>query len=87
MPGVAETFKSIINKMTYGTDFKLINMSHVENANVTNEDVNTTIDEPEIWWNIHLVSNDTLTSSAKPSCNGQLSYCSGSFGIVDESHR
>ena len=48
MPGVAETFKSIINKMTYGTDFKLINMSHVENANVTNEDVNTTIDEPEI---------------------------------------
>jgi len=30
---------------------------------------------------------DTLTSRAKPSSNGQLSYFVCSFGIFDESHR
>jgi hypothetical protein len=30
---------------------------------------------------------DTLTSRAKPSSNGQLSYCACSSGIFDESHR
>jgi hypothetical protein len=87
MPGVAETFKSVIDEMTFGTDFKLVNLLHAENANLTHEDLNTSIDEPENRWNIHLVSYDTLTSRAKPSSNGQLSYCSWSFGIFDESHR
>jgi hypothetical protein len=35
MPGVAERFKSVIDKMTYGTDFKLIHLFQVENANLT----------------------------------------------------
>jgi hypothetical protein len=26
MPGVAETFKTVINMMTHGTDFKLVNL-------------------------------------------------------------
>jgi hypothetical protein len=56
-------------------------------VNLTHEDLNTSLDEPENRWNIHLVSYDTLTSRAKPSSNGQLSYCSWSFGIFDESHR
>jgi len=34
-----------------------------------------------------VVSYDTLTSRAKPSSNGHLSYCAWSFGIFDESHR
>jgi hypothetical protein len=87
MPGVAETFKSVIDEMTFATDFKLINLLHAENVNLTHEDLNTSLDEPENRWNIHLVSYDTLTSRAKPSSNGQLSYCSWSFGIFDESHR
>jgi SNF2 family DNA or RNA helicase len=87
MPGVAETFKSVIDEMTFATDIKLINLLHVENVNLTHEDLNTSLDEPENRWNIHLLSYDTLTSRAKPSTNGQLSYCSWSFGIVDESHR
>ena len=33
------------------------------------------------------MSYDTLTSRAKPSSNGQLSYSAWSFGIFDESHR
>jgi hypothetical protein len=32
------------------------------------------------------VSYDTLTSRAKPSSNGQLSYSAWSFGIFDESY-
>jgi hypothetical protein len=72
MPGVAETFKKVIDKMTHGTEFKLVNLLHAENANLTNKDLNTSIDKPENRWNIHLVSYDTLTSRAKPSCNGQL---------------
>jgi len=60
---------------------------HVENANLTHKDLTTSIDEPENRWNIQLVSYDPLTSRAKPSSDGQLSYCSWSFGIFDESHR
>ena len=87
MPGVPETFKSIIDEMTYGSDFKLINLLHMENANLTHKDLNTSNDEPENRWNIHLVSYDTLTSRAKPSSYSQLSSCACSFGIWDESHR
>jgi len=87
MPGVAETLKSVIDEMTYGTDFKLINLLHVENANLTYNDLNTNIDRPEHRWNIHLVSYDTWTSRTKQSSNGQLSHCSWSFKIFDESHQ
>jgi len=73
MPGVAETFKCVIDEMTHGTDFKLVNMLQAKNMNLTHEDLNTGLDEPENRWNIHLVSYDTLTSRAKPSSNGQLS--------------
>jgi len=87
IPRVAETFKSIIGDMTYGIDFKVANLLHAEIANLTNEDLNTCIDEPETRLNIFLVSNHTLTSRAKPSSNGQLSHCSRRFGISDVSHR
>jgi hypothetical protein len=86
MPGVGETFKSAIDEMTFATDIKLTNLLHVDNVNLTHEDLNTSLDEPENRWNIHLLSYDTLTSRAKPSSNGKLSYCSWSFGIFDESH-
>jgi len=87
MPGVAETFKTIIDEMTNGTEFKLVNLLHHENANLTHEDLNTSIDEPQNRWNIYRLSYDTFTSRVKPSSNGQLSYCAWSFGIFDESHR
>jgi len=73
--------------MTHGTEFKLVNLLHAENANLTPEDLNPSIDEPDNRWNILLVSYDTLTSRAEPSSNGQLSYCARSFGIFDESHQ
>jgi len=47
MPEVAETFKSAINKMTLGTDFKVINLLYAENANLSHEDLYTSIDDPE----------------------------------------
>jgi len=87
MPGVAETFKTVIDEMTHGTDFKLVNLLHAETANLTHEDLNTSIDEPENKCNIHRVSYDTLTSRAKPSSNGRLAHCLWSVGISDESHR
>jgi hypothetical protein len=77
----------MIDEMTHGTDFKLVNLLHARNANLTHEDLNTSIDEPETRWNIHLLSYDTLTARAKPSSNGWLSHRSWSFGIVDESHQ
>jgi hypothetical protein len=86
MPGVAETFKTVINEMTHGTDFKLVNLLHTEKANLTHKNLNTSIDEPENRWNIHLVSYDTLTSRAKPSSNGRLSHCSWSCWIIDKFH-
>ena len=86
MLGVAETFKSLIDEMTFATDFKLINLLDMENANLTLEDLNTSPDEPENRWNIHHVSYDTLTFRAKSSSNGQLSHCSWSLGIFNHSH-
>jgi hypothetical protein len=85
--GVTDMIKRVIDHMTHGADFKLVNLLHTENQHLTHQDLNTSIDEPEIRWNIHRVSYDTITSTAKPSSNGQLSYCSLSFGIFDESHR
>jgi len=87
MPKVAETFRSVVDEMTYATDFKLTNLLHAENANLTHEDWNTSPDKPENRWNIHLVLYNTLTSRGKTSSNGQISHCSWSFGIFDDSHR
>jgi len=47
MPWVAETFKTVIDEMTHGTDFKLVNMLHPANAYLTHEDLNTSVDQPE----------------------------------------
>jgi hypothetical protein len=47
MPGVAEAFKTVIDVITQGTDFKHVILLHAENANLTNENLNTSIDEPE----------------------------------------
>jgi len=59
MPGVAETVMTVIDEMTHGTNFKLVNLLLAENANLTHEDLNSSIEEPENRWNIHLVSFDT----------------------------
>jgi len=71
MPGVAETVNTLIEEMTHGPDLQLVYLLHSENANLTHEDWNTSIDEPENRWNIHLVLYDTLTSRGKPSSNAQ----------------
>ena len=86
MPAIAEMFNSVIDEMTYATDFKLINLLRTENVNLTHENLNTSLDQPENRWNIPLVSYDTLTSREKPSSNSQISQCSWSFGIFDKSH-
>ena len=86
MPGFPETLKTVIDQMTHGMDFKPINLLHHENANLPHEDLKTSIDYPEIRWNIHLVSYDTFISRAKSSSNGRLSHCSWRFGIFNESY-
>jgi hypothetical protein len=45
IPGVAETFKTVIDEMTHGTDFKLNNLLYPDIANLTHEDLNTSINE------------------------------------------
>jgi hypothetical protein len=87
MPGVAENFNTVIDKMTFTTDFKHVTCLHTEHVNLTHEDLNTSPNKQENRLNIHLVSYDTSISRAKPSNNGQLSDCSWRFGICDEFHR
>jgi hypothetical protein len=87
MPRVAETFKTVIDKITHVTKFKLVNISHTANAKPTDEDLNTSLDKPDNRCIIHLVSYDTTTSRAKLSRYSQRFYCAWSFGIFDESHR
>jgi hypothetical protein len=47
MPRVAVTFKCVINERTYGTEFILVKLFHVQNVNLTLEDSNTRIEKPE----------------------------------------
>jgi hypothetical protein len=60
---------------------------HAENANLTYDELNTSLDELASQWNIHLVLYDTLTTRTKLSSNGPLSHCSWSLGIFPECHR
>jgi hypothetical protein len=76
IPGVTETFQTIIDKMTHGTDSKLVNWLNANNANVTHQDVNTSIEEPKNRWNIHLMLYDTLTSRVNPSSNQRIMHTS-----------
>jgi len=87
MPRVAETFKTVIEKMMHGINFNLVTLMHAKNANLTHQDLNTTFDEPEMRWNIHIVPYDTLTCRGKPSSNSQLPYCALMCWICDESHQ
>jgi hypothetical protein len=87
MPGVAETSKTVMNKMPHGTYFILVNLLHPLKVYLTHEDLNRSIDEPENRWSIHLLSYATLTSRAKPSSNGSLSHCPWSFGMFYDSHQ
>jgi hypothetical protein len=45
MSGVAEIFKTVINEMTHGTEFNLVNFLHTESANLAHEDLNPSIDK------------------------------------------
>jgi len=81
---VALSFKTVIDEITHAADFKRVNWLFAENVNLTDKDGNTTIDEVEYRWNIHLVSYDTFLSRLTPSSNGLLSRWSWSFGILDE---
>ena len=47
MPGVAETFKSVIDAMIFATDFELIHLFYAEHTNLTHEDLNNNLDHPE----------------------------------------
>jgi hypothetical protein len=87
MPRVAVTFKTLIDKMTHGTEWKLANWLHAEYVYLTHEDQNTSIRKSENGWNFHLRLYDTSTSGVQPSSNGQGSYWALIFGIFDESHR
>jgi len=87
MPGGAETSNNVIDMKTYGTNFNLVYWSQIENTNLKQDILNTSIGKPGNRWNIHLASCDTFTSRVKPPYNRQLSYCASSFGIFDKSNQ
>jgi hypothetical protein len=51
-PGVTESVNSVIDKKKNGTEFKLINLLHMEHANLTPHYVNSNIHKVETCWNI-----------------------------------
>jgi len=44
MPRVVGKFESVNHAMMYGTEFKVVNLSHTEIANLTHKYLNTSID-------------------------------------------
>lgn len=85
--GEAGIFRNVINRMRYGTNYKLVNLSDPETVNLTNEDLNTSIDKPESRWHVQLVLYNTITFRVKPSSNSQSLHCSWSFWIYNDSCR
>jgi len=73
--------------MTHRLDWQRVNLVDAENVNLTHEDLNTTIDKYENWWNICLLPYDTLTSRVKSTSNVQMLHCWWRFRIFDESYR
>jgi len=71
----AEMFHTVIHKLTYGTDINLVNSMDPENMQLTKDDLKTSLDKPELQWDIHLILYDTSIYLAKQSTYGQLSYC------------
>jgi hypothetical protein len=47
MPGVGESFQTVIDEMIHGTEFKRGNQYHAENMTVTQKDLNSSFDQPE----------------------------------------
>lgn len=82
MPAVTERFISVINKMTYGTNLKLMNILPAECVNFSHRGLNTGIKQSRNRWNIHLAFYVTLTSRAKLSSHSQLTNCEWSFEIL-----
>ena len=65
IPRVGEMFKSVLIRITYWTDFKLVNLLPVEHAKLTNHNLNTNTAEPDDGCNNRFVPYDTLISGAK----------------------
>jgi hypothetical protein len=82
----AETYLSVIHKMTHGIDLTVVMLLHTKHVNFTDKDLKSGIDNPEKGWYIHPVSYDTLTSTAKPSYYSQFSYSEWSLGNDDQYH-
>jgi len=87
MPRVTETFMSGSNVLTFASNSILFNILEMENMNLTHDNLNTCIYQPENWWILHRVSHCTLTSRIIVWRKGQLWYCTSSFKIGDESHQ
>ena len=82
IPGVVDTFMTVIDKMTPGTNFTLANLFHAENANLTQKDLKTSIDGPENRMNIHLVSYNTCTARAKHQATANSPTVDGVIGFL-----
>ncbi|KAF8537453.1 hypothetical protein BDD12DRAFT_806924 [Trichophaea hybrida] len=87
LPGICEMCQSGIKDMSHNTDFTIIDLLEPNHYNLTNEDLNASADEPERKWKIHLKSYNTLTARAKLNCQRQLTKCTWSVAIFDQSHR
>jgi len=83
---VAETLNSVIDQMTYGRDLTHVNLLGGENMNLAYKDLNASSDKQAKQWIIDHVLYDILTSWAKRSSNGQLSYWLWSIGIFNKSY-
>jgi len=82
---IVETFKSFLEKMTYGTDFNPLIVSYMENTYLINENMNICIAKPGIWRNIQHHSYNSLIIEVKSSSNGQIAHWLWSYGIFIES--
>jgi hypothetical protein len=87
MPWLLLIFVRLFNVINDWADYKLLNIFHIRNANLTHNDLNARIDKQENWWNVHNDSYSTLKSRATLLGNGRLSYCLWSIGMFIQSHQ
>ena len=90
LPSVRETFVAATKTITAGTSFTIRDLSAEGGAEMSHTHLNFSVKFPERMWDIHVITYNALTERGQRNHNGtprQLTSCTWSWGIFDESHR
>ena len=90
LPSVRETFLAATRTITSGTRFAVRDLSGDGGWELGHTHLNFSMSHPKRMWDIHVITYNAFTQRAQRNPSGrprQLTDCTWSWGIFDESHR